>query len=96
MSRRRGTISVSADVYIADILDDIEDGDLIAELRARGKLTEVERQTHALERDWDLLAELIAEGRSREALDLLASIAPVKFEPSIVTNIVAHRCGRRA
>ena len=96
MSRRRSTISVSADVYIDEILEDVDSDDLIEELKARGKWQEVGRQIHALERDWDLLAELIAEGRSREALDLLASIAPVKFEPSIVTNIVAHRCGRRA
>ena len=38
-------------------------------------------------RDWTLLADLIAEGNTSEALDLLARLHPQEFSPSLILNL---------
>ena len=72
-------ISVDVDIDIEDHLDDVSTDALIEELASR-------KAGHAGfgGRDWYILAELIAGGSCREALQLLKEIAPVEINPNLI------------
>ena len=75
---------------------DFDVSDYIGELSTKELVAELERRTNGGDkdavfeyRDWDRLADFIAEGRTREALDLLSGLSPLHFQP-VTTLFYAH------
>lgn len=71
------------DVYIdpADHIDELSTKELMEELDRRAKNGDPEAREPEW-RDWDRLADFIAEGRTREALYILSSLAPTRIVPN--------------
>jgi len=74
-----------------DYIDEITTKRLVRELESRREAGDGDVHTDRAWREWVLLAELIAEGRSTEALDLLARLAPVEINPMTTVNCVQMR-----
>jgi hypothetical protein len=57
---RTVTVTVDADVYVEDVLDDLDDQDLIDTLESRGYTVSKEPQVEGFDReDWQFLLEMI-------------------------------------
>jgi hypothetical protein len=54
------TVTVDADVYVEDVLEDLDDQDLIDELKSRGYTVSKGAKTEGFDReDWQFLLEMI-------------------------------------
>lgn len=54
------TVTVDVDVYVDDIIDDMDDQDLIDELNSRGYTVSKDTERESFEReDWRFLLELV-------------------------------------
>ena len=81
----------SIDFDPIDFIDEISTKELVRELESRRERGDGDARTDRLWREWCLLADLIAQGDTREALDLLATRAPVEINPSTTVNCVQMR-----
>ncbi|MFC0246435.1 hypothetical protein ACFOLL_04530 [Falsochrobactrum ovis] len=74
-----------------DYIDEITTKQLVRELEGRRADGDSDAHTDRAWREWVMLAELIAEGRKSDALDLLARLAPVEINPITTINCVQMR-----
>lgn len=79
---------VSVEVDVTDILDDLDDDQLIEELRSRGKTTEAVPVTEFRETLHRIMHE-IRMGRSRDALSMMEHMAEefLRMEESVAREL---------
>lgn len=76
-----------------DYIDEISTKSLVRELETRRERGDGEAYTSddRMWREWVRLADLIAEGDTKEALYLLATLSPVEINPIATMNFVQTR-----
>lgn len=70
------------DIDIIDYIDELTTEELVEELNGRRERGDTKATTNGAWREWERLADFIAQGDTREALYLLAKLAPTPITPS--------------